>query len=326
MEYQRESPNNCFFGVKKSALKLNGGETDLWVVHRTDRKGKDSILGTFEDSRPVISNRDLVNAVYSAFKNLGIKDSAYKERTFLAENGARFCAQYTLQGVEIRAPKVNDNVGLRLLLRNSYDEGMSSFFVELIRVVCTNGMVAKSRFDYHKSHDGEASIRAIGESIVGAVKSFKSSSVDILGEMASQPITGGQGNVAIENMMRERVISSSIGDRMLTNWREPKHTADYDRNLYNLYNAFTRHLMLEEKNTGRIDFDRHRRISRRVFNLFYRVTTVPEEFEKLTGTGDPKLKCSECGQRLRVMPEEFERWCGTRNFMRERAGDFLLPS
>ncbi len=318
MEYWKEPSNNCFFDVKKSALKLNGGETDLWVVHRTDRKGKDSILGTVENGNPVVSNRALVDSVYSAFKNLGIKDSAYKERIFLAENGARFHAEYTLRGVKIRAPKVNDHVGLRLLLRNFYDEGKSSFFVELIRLICTNGIVAKSRFDYHESHDGEASIRAIGESIVGAVKSFKSSSVDILGEMASQPITREQGKVAIGNMMRERMISRSIGDRMLMNWREPRRTEDADSNLYNLYNAFTQHLRDEEENADRIDFDRHRRISRRVFNLFYRCATMPEEFDRWMG-----LKCSSCGQR---MNGGFEGWCGTPNFMRERAGDFLLPS
>jgi len=260
------------FGVEKVAHTLDGEKTGWHAVRRTDMTGKVALLGMAKDNYAVVPNDELVNTAREAFTNL--KADNYEEKLFCTLGGSRFYGEYTFKDKTIVVPKVGDTIGLRLTLNNSYDRSCKvGFSMGFVRLVCTNGMVTNSRdYDFNQLHSGKVPIAEAQDAIKKAFEGFNADSMAIFGDMAHQEITQKQGDIIVDNMAIKTLVSAAARDSVKMIWADPTHQrADANRNLFNLYNAFTQHLT-HSPTAGYERFENSRKTSRKIFDRLARIT------------------------------------------------------
>jgi hypothetical protein len=270
------------FGVEKVAHTLDGEKTGWHAVRRTDMTGKIALLGMAKDNYSIVPNDELVNTAREAFTNL--KADNYEEKLFCTLGGSRFYGEYTFRDKTIVVPKVGDTIGLRLTLNNSYDRSCKvGFSMGFVRLVCTNGMVTNSRdYDFNQLHSGKVPIADAQDAIEKAFDGFNADSMAIFGDMAHQEITQKQGEIIVDNMAIKTLVSAAARDSVKMIWADPTHQrADANRNLFNLYNAFTQHLT-HSPTAGYDKFENSRKTSRKVFDRFERITRNEGEREEWT--------------------------------------------
>ena len=273
MRPTRHISNDYAFGVEKVAHTLDGEKTGWHAVRRTDRSGKEALLGMAKDSYSVVNNDELVQTAREAFTNLKAND--YDEKLFCTLGGSRFYGEYTFRDRTLDIPKVGDTIGLRLTLNNSYDRSCKvGFSMGFVRLICTNGMVTNSRdYDFNQLHSGKVPIADAQKAIKRAFEGFNADSMAIFGSMAHQEISQKQGDIIVDNMAIKALVSATARDSVKMIWASPTHhVSDASRNLFNLYNAFTQHLT-HSPSAGYDKFENSRKTSRKVFNQFERITT-----------------------------------------------------
>ena len=280
MRPTRHISNDYAFGVEKVAHTLDGEKTGWHAVRRTDRSGKEALLGMAKDNYSIVPNKELVDTAREAFTNLKAND--YEEKLFCTLGGSRFYGEYTFRDRTLDIPKVGDTIGLRLTLNNSYDRSCKvGFSMGFVRLVCTNGMVTNSRdYDFNQLHSGKVPIADAQDAIKNAFQGFNADSMAIFGKMAHQDIDQKQGEIIVDNMAIESLVSATARDSVKMIWADPTHqNADASRNLFNLYNAFTQHLT-HSPSAGYEKFENSRKTSRKVFNQFERLTTKDDILEE----------------------------------------------
>ena len=265
------------FGVEKVAHTLDGEKTGWHAVRRTDRSGKEALLGMAKDNYEIVLNDTLVQTAREAFTNL--KADNYEEKLFCTLGGSRFYGEYTFKDKTIEVPKVGDTIGLRLTLNNSYDRSCKvGFSMGFVRLVCTNGMVTNSRdYDFNQLHSGKVAIAEAQDAIERAFDGFNADSMAIFGEMAHKEVTQKQGEIIVDNMAIKSLVSAAARDSIKMIWADPTHqNADANRNLFNLYNAFTQHLT-HSPTAGYEKFENSRKTSRKIFDRFEKITRNEDE-------------------------------------------------
>ena len=272
MRPTRHISTDYAFGVEKVAHTLDGEKTGWHAVRRTDMTGKVALLGMAKDNYSIVPNDELVGTAREAFTNL--KADNYEEKLFCTLGGSRFYGEYTFKDKTIVVPKVGDTIGLRLTLNNSYDRSCKvGFSMGFVRLVCTNGMVTNSRdYDFNQLHSGKVPIAEAQDAIEKAFDGFNADSMAIFGDMAHQEITQKQGDIIVDNMAIKTLVSAAARDSVKMIWADPTHQrADANRNLFNLYNAFTQHLT-HSPTAGYDKFENSRKTSRKIFDRFERIT------------------------------------------------------
>ncbi len=282
MRPTRHISTDYAFGVEKVAHTLDGEKTGWHAVRRTDMTGKVALLGMAKDNYAVVPNDELVNTAREAFTNL--KADNYEEKLFCTLGGSRFYGEYTFKDKTIVVPKVGDTIGLRLTLNNSYDRSCKvGFSMGFVRLVCTNGMVTNTRdYDFNQLHSGKVPIAEAQDAIEKAFDGFNADSMAIFGDMAHQEITQKQGEIIVDNMAIKTLVSAAARDSVKMIWADPTHQrADANRNLFNLYNAFTQHLT-HSPTAGYDKFENSRKTSRKIFDRFEKITRNEGERDEWT--------------------------------------------
>jgi len=230
-----------------------------------------------KDNYEIVLNDTLVQTAREAFTNL--KADNYEEKLFCTLGGSRFYGEYTFKDKTIEVPKVGDTIGLRLTLNNSYDRSCKvGFSMGFVRLVCTNGMVTNSRdYDFNQLHSGKVAIAEAQDAIERAFDGFNADSMAIFGEMAHKEVTQKQGEIIVDNMAIKSLVSAAARDSIKMIWADPTHqNADANRNLFNLYNAFTQHLT-HSPTAGYEKFENSRKTSRKIFDRFEKITRNEDE-------------------------------------------------
>jgi hypothetical protein len=216
-------------------------------------------LAITSDKYKIVHHQDALDAVQSC---LDFGD--YKRKLYSIKDGRRLYAVYDFndQRQQIQA---GDDVGFRLLLKNSYDGSCGvDLAAGLLRIICTNGMVVMARDNHvtrqHRSRGGgEIDLGFLSETIEQSKMQW-TASVEFFKAMSNTPITQREGIEMVESMVKDAVIAKVHAEEIKKIWDKPTYDLDNSRSTYNLYNAVTQYLtpLAEEK------FEQVQRTSRKV--------------------------------------------------------------
>ena len=215
-------------------------------------------LAITSDKYKIVHHQDALDAVQSC---LDFGD--YKRKLYSIKGGRRLYAVYDFsdQRKQIQA---GDDVGFRLLLKNSYDGSCGvDLAAGLLRIICTNGMVVMAKDNHvtrqHRSRHEELDLSFLSETIEQSKLQW-TASVEFFKAMSNTPITQREGVEMVESMVKDKVIAKVHAEEIKKIWDKPTYDLDRSRSTYNLYNAVTQYLtpLAEEK------FEQVQRTSRQV--------------------------------------------------------------
>ncbi|RME52039.1 DUF932 domain-containing protein, partial [Candidatus Woesearchaeota archaeon] len=211
--------------------------TGDFAAIRTDNN---RVLATgLSNQYALVQNSDLVNAVRDVFDSHDMGD--YRQETFVTNGGSYVNVRFDFgEQKDFKLAKVGDELGMRLVLKNSFDGSVAAgFALGFLRKVCSNGMIALSKeFSFSRRHKGEnLSLDGIAEALQKAVAGFRDEAAkfDLL---ASVPVSEQQGNNILSNLAATPLLSSRVARQIADVWN---NRPEYDAtpNLYNVYNAVT---------------------------------------------------------------------------------------
>jgi hypothetical protein len=215
-------------------------------------------LAITSDKYKIVHHQDALDAVQSC---LDFGD--YTRKLYSIKDGRRLYAVYDFndQRKQIQA---GDDVGFRLLLKNSYDGSCGiDLAAGLLRIICTNGMVVMAKDNHitrqHRSRDNNVDLSFLTETIKQSKMQW-TASVEFFKAMSNTPITQHEGVEMVESMVKDKVIAKKHAEEIKKIWAKPTYNLDQRRSTYNLYNAVTQYLtpLAEEK------FEQVQRTSRQV--------------------------------------------------------------
>ena len=235
------------------------------------------ILGKVTERYGIVQNTDLVCAAEDAFKAAGLIN--FERRIVVTGIGEKFYAEYRFKSHVKKLAKVGDELGMRLILKNSFDGSLrASFVAGLLRLLCLNGMIGASKeFGLTQKHGSKISVAFVGEALAKAMQAFDASTF-IFERMAQVELTQAQGQIILANLQAQRVMSDKMREAVSGIWANPTHAEDSARNLYNLYNAVTQHLT-HDVSADR--FELANRVSENTLGIFERVTRDANRLTKL---------------------------------------------
>ena len=214
-------------------------------------------LAITSDKYRIVHHQDALDAVQSC---LDFGD--YKRKLYSIKDGRRLYAVYDFSDQRQQIQK-GDDVGFRLLLKNSYDGSCGvDLSAGLLRIICTNGMVVMAKDSHvtrpHRS-SGEIDLGFLSDTIQHSKMQW-TASVEFFKAMASTPITQHEGVEMVDAMIKDKVIAKIHAEEIKKIWEKPTYDLDSSRNTYNLYNAVTQYLtpLAEEK------FEQVQRTSRQI--------------------------------------------------------------
>jgi hypothetical protein len=199
----------------------------------------DEVMGIVSDRYGVIRNSDLVAKSETAFDKAGLTN--FERKAIVTNGGARFRMIYDFKETNYRIAKKGDNVGLRLVINNSFDRSsLLSFQLGFLRLVCLNGMTSLvSAFSLVGRHTNKLDIdKLITESALDKAMDSVNGQLDVFRNLAKVPVTQEQGlNVIAKIPFAERNL-----EEVRRIWNSPSYSEDKERNLLNVYNAGTEFL------------------------------------------------------------------------------------
>lgn len=263
------------FSVRTENLfRADGSKVNALATVREDTN---EAIGIVSDRYSIIQNTDLCRDLESSLQEAGLNN--YSRKVEVGANGARFYARYTFPEIKVLLPKVGDELGLRIITKNSHDgSGAASWEVEILRLVCKNGARAYSGVNrLGQSHKGRINILSLSRQILTAANSF-AHTVKFLSDLADVNITQDQGRNAIENLVSREILSLKIANPIRNIWEHPTYKEDRARNLYNLYNAVTQVLTHEVEPRA---FELATRINTQVSKQLVVASTNAQAFNEL---------------------------------------------
>ena len=215
----------------------NGNPTRYFANVRTDSQ---EVLGIVTDRYEILQNSYLFETAESVFKTSGFGN--FERRTICTNGGARVRAIYNFPNTGIKLSNGND-MTLRLTVQNSFDGSLrASFQVGLLRLICTNGMLAPyATLGMTKKHTSTLDPEVIGESFKRSINAFNKST-DLFNDMINTRIDQRKGIQILESLEKSKIMSERMRKGIESIWVSPTHREDSDRNLFNLYNATTQYL------------------------------------------------------------------------------------
>lgn len=140
--YEGLGLENLSFDVVSKPIVVEGFEIpDRKAIFRVGENHDPIYLATVSKNYPIIKHSDIISKLEDGFnfKNASVK-------TVLNKDGAQMQRIYTLNdySVEVRP---GDEISPSIRIVNSYDGSNAiGFYIDAIRLVCTNGMVAIKQF------------------------------------------------------------------------------------------------------------------------------------------------------------------------------------
>lgn len=241
----------------------NGDKTRFFANVRTDTN---EVLGCVSDRYELLQNETLVGHSESLFRS---RNMNFNRRIVVTNGGSRFRAIYDFPNI---GGKVNgQDLTFRLKVQNSFDGSLrASFAVGLFRLICSNGLAAPvSAIGMTKKHTASLDVDFVGRSLDNAVESFYNA-LPTFSAMSRIPVTLRDGNQIITNLVERKIgLSERVAAGVQSVWENPTHHEDRERNLWNLYNAFTQHLTHGvEENGRRPKFELAERVNSGVLTTF----------------------------------------------------------
>jgi hypothetical protein len=114
---------------------------DRKAIFRVEPSGEETYLATVSNEYPIIKHSDIVSKLEE-----GMNLSNASIKTIVSKNGAQMQRIYTLNdySVEVRP---GDEISPSIRIVNSYNGATCiGFYIDAVRLVCTNGMVAIKQF------------------------------------------------------------------------------------------------------------------------------------------------------------------------------------
>lgn len=207
------------------------------------REDTGEYLGVVSKDYAVVQNSELVNAVEEAF-SLRPELGAFSRSVAVMGQGEKVAITYRFDSYTRKLAKVGDSVGFQLTIRNSFDRSwQASLIGGLMKLACLNGMTTLAKeLALLQRHSSRLSLKFVGDMIQRAMEVFHKSTAHF-DNLASVSITQAEGRHVIAYALEKYSVISTVTAQAVTKlWEAPTYAVDADRNLMNLYSAFTQHL------------------------------------------------------------------------------------
>ena len=198
-------------------------------------------LAITSDKYTIVHHQDALDAVEDC-----LDFGPWERKLYSIKDGRRLFAVYDFsdQRQQIQA---GDDVGFRLLLKNSYDGSCGvNLAAGLLRIICTNGMIVMAKDTQvtrpHKSRGNADIDLGFLSDAIGRSKMQWTASIEFFKSMANSPITQHEGMGILESMVKDKVIAKKHAEEIKKIWAKPTYSLDQRRSSYNLYNAVTQYL------------------------------------------------------------------------------------
>tara|TARA_R110002020_G_scaffold29922_2_gene94460 strand:+ start:843 stop:1772 length:930 start_codon:yes stop_codon:yes gene_type:complete len=270
------------------------GKSPIMGNFRTDNK---VCLGTSTEKYEIVNNGRIVEAVDEALSALNITD--YKTDMRVAADGARFYGVYDFPSV-IKPIAKGDAAGMRITLRNSFDRSCGvNWQIGIKRLVCLNGMMSLvTDTSLSKRHSVKLTLDFMKDAIKECELKFEAS-VKGLQVLTEKPVSEDQGSLILDNLAIKQVLSEQMKDSIVCEWLNPSRdntvNGDFDRNLYNVYNAAT-WVLASGRNDNATEnkrFEQARRTSTNVLRHLTKAAEKDSHFATLTAPVPVKEKVAE---------------------------------
>jgi hypothetical protein len=268
--------SNLDYSVETVSLLTPEGEASGWMANRrTDTK---AVLGVCTERYTLVQNSSLIETVETAFADNKLGD--FTRKAHVVRDGARVYVQYDFKNQLVKLPKVGDDLGLRLILNNSFDRSCRvSFEMGILRLVCTNGLkTLQEEFSLTQKHSDKLDVSRLVDVVAGAVEGFKEST-KVFSRLADRPVKHEQGYAILDNLTKAKVIADRNVDKVKIIWNDPSHREDKSRNLWSLYNAVTQFTSHQVEPTS---YELAQRINRGTLVALNKASLVEADFKKLT--------------------------------------------
>jgi hypothetical protein len=263
------------YTVETIPLLTPDGEASGWLANRrTDSK---QVLGVCTERYTLVQNRSLMDTVENAFADNKLGEFTRKE--YSMRDGARVYVQYDFKNQLVKLPKVGDDLGLRLILNNSFDRTCRvSFEMGILRLVCTNGLkTLQDEFSLTQKHSDKLDVSRLVDVVAGAVEGFKESTT-VFSRLAERSIKQEQGHIILDKLTKAKVIADRNVDKIKIIWNDPTHREDKNRSLWSLYNAVTQFTSHQVEPTS---YELAQRINRGTLVTLNKASLIEAEFKKL---------------------------------------------
>jgi hypothetical protein len=218
-----------------------------------------------------------MDTVENAFADNKLGEFTRKE--YSMRDGARVYVQYDFKNQLVKLPKVGDDLGLRLILNNSFDRTCRvSFEMGILRLVCTNGLkTLQDEFSLTQKHSDKLDVSRLVDVVAGAVEGFKEST-SVFSRLADRSIKQDQGHTILDKLTKAKVIADRNTDKIKIIWNDPSHREDKNRSLWSLYNAVTQFTSHQVEPTS---YELAQRINRGTLVALNKASLIEAEFKKL---------------------------------------------
>jgi hypothetical protein len=197
---------------------------DKKAIFRIGENGGNSYLATVSDSYPIIKYSDVVRKLEE-----GMNFSNAEVKTIVSQYGGTMQRIYTLRDYAVDVAR-GDTICPSIRVINSYNGSLAvGFFVDAVRLVCTNGMIACRQFMSmnYKHFGAKFNINEFGETAKKLLQGFDAYSRNWT-KWVNDAVTVSRANLLLE-FMPARLVPY-ISKRMETEFNGTK---------WGLYNAYT---------------------------------------------------------------------------------------
>jgi len=284
------------FKVETVPLQTPDGKKTSWFANRRVDNG--DVLGVCSQRYAVVDNDTLISKAEDAFARKGMTD--YERKVYVTEGGAKMRVVYDFNGEDfkMKVPKVNDIMGYRLTLQNSFDRSLRvSFALGFLRLVCTNGMQTLEKdISMVKKHSTSLNLGdLLTDSAIDKSLAQYKNAMGTFAALAGLQMTQEQGLNILQNYTKSNILSEKLREGIAQVWNNPLEShndgnVNEKRNGYQFYNAVTRFLTSDDhsdkegNSIGTLEstrFELSNRTSTNVLKSLNRAVATPTYFGKL---------------------------------------------
>jgi len=266
--------------VMEDMFTADGNKTGWKCTRRLDTG---QVIAPVTKDYNICQNADVINTSRDAFESVGLNN--YVESINVCRDGAVMRAVYDFpehtRQLKVKGKKVGDEVGLRLVVNNSFDRSRKvSFDLGMLRLVCTNGMTTMEKeLSIARKHSSKLSLDFIVDAVNKAVTKFDDlmKEGNIFDKMANYEVSQEQGLYILQNLVKANTISEVTREGISQVWNNPRQE-DEGRNVYNLLNASTDYLTHQVSESR---FELSDRVTQNVTKRLANAVRKPALMEKL---------------------------------------------
>ena len=201
------------------------------------REDTGECLAITSDKYKIVHHQEVLETIES---NLDF--GSFNRKVYSIKDGKRIYAVYDFTE-QRRSIKEGDDVGFRLLAKNSYDGSSGvTLAAGLLRIICSNGMVVMSNETHVTRHHSPNFDIGFLEQTIAQSKQDWIASVEFFKNMSNKLITPAEGTRFLDSLVSDEVVAKKHIEEIKKIWLQPTYEQDRTRSTYNLYNAVTQYL------------------------------------------------------------------------------------